>query len=315
VEGRANADTFIQKEGSGEWKPLGTFPELASCLQKRAVATGTRPPYIGTAPPPDTEAPVRQAIERGVTVQIGSCLNRSRQLLMGNFWMIVISSFLVLAAYSASSAVPYLGGLISVVLQGPLFGGLWWYFLKQIRGMEAEIPDAFAGFTMGFVQLMLVGVVTSVLSGLAVLLVMIPFLLPLVGVFVQAVTSGDPDALSGLGVGAWVSAGVGVVVACLVGAFLNAIWVFAYPLVIDKKLTFWAAMETSRKIAIRAIFRIIGMTIILAFVWLAGIVVGICACCVGLLVTIPAAMSIGLGAFAYAYEDNFGPPFPEAPQS
>ena len=46
-EGRANAQTRVQAEGSAEWRPLGTFPEFASLVgptQPYAAAPMAAPP-------------------------------------------------------------------------------------------------------------------------------------------------------------------------------------------------------------------------------------------------------------------------------
>lgn len=42
IEGRARGETLVQVEGASEWKPLSSFPELASGLQ---------PPQISAVPP------------------------------------------------------------------------------------------------------------------------------------------------------------------------------------------------------------------------------------------------------------------------
>ena len=50
TEGRVNAQTLVQPEGSTDWKPLGQFPELA------APATGS------AVPPPAATSPARPDI-------------------------------------------------------------------------------------------------------------------------------------------------------------------------------------------------------------------------------------------------------------
>jgi hypothetical protein len=52
VEGRANAQTLIQAEGSADWKPLGQFPEFAT------------PPIGTTMPPPVAGQPRAQVPNR-----------------------------------------------------------------------------------------------------------------------------------------------------------------------------------------------------------------------------------------------------------
>jgi len=51
--------------------------------------------------------------------------------------------------------------------------------------------------------------------------------------------------------------------ACVVPMFyLYIAWIFALPLVIDKKLEFWTAMELSRKVATRVWFKVFALFII-----------------------------------------------------
>ncbi|MGD0016714.1 MAG: protein kinase [Verrucomicrobiia bacterium] len=87
---------------------------------------------------------------------------------------------------------------------------------------------------------------------------------------------------------------------CLVlpGIYLLVAWTFALPLVIDKRLDFWPAMELSRKTVSKHWWKFFGFAIVLLLVKLAGILVF----CVGFLVAVPVA----LAASMYAYEDIFG---------
>jgi uncharacterized membrane protein len=97
-------------------------------------------------------------------------------------------------------------------------------FLNRIRGRPVSIGDVFAGFSLGFVQLMLVGLLTKLLTI----------------------------------IGLW---------CCLVlpGLYLLVAWVFSVPLVADKRLEFWSAMELSRKVVTRVWFETFGL-MLLAFV-------------------------------------------------
>jgi hypothetical protein len=90
----------------------------------------------------------------------------------------------------------------------------------------------------------------------------------------------------------------GLFLCILPGIYLAIAWIFAIPLVIDKKLEFWPAMELSRKVVSRHWWVIFAMMLV-------GIVVafgGLLVCFVGVYVAQP----VILGAFAFAYEDIFG---------
>jgi TM2 domain-containing membrane protein YozV len=54
AEGRAKEETLVQPEGSQEWKPLSSFPELASGLKSAPPLVSGTPPTI--APPPSATA-------------------------------------------------------------------------------------------------------------------------------------------------------------------------------------------------------------------------------------------------------------------
>ncbi len=70
----------------------------------------------------------------------------------------------------AVSGVPF----GSLILNYVLWGGLYWFFLKLVRGQRGEVGDAFAGFSLGFSQLLLFSLVAQVLMGLGFLLCLLP---------------------------------------------------------------------------------------------------------------------------------------------
>jgi hypothetical protein len=54
------------------------------------------------------------------------------------------------------------------------------------------------------------------------------------------------------------------VLCCLIipGVYLAVAWIFSVPLVADKRLEFWSAMELSRKVVTRVWFPILGLMIV-----------------------------------------------------
>src|SRR5215468_9779849 len=92
AEGRVNAQTLIQAEGSSDWKPLSEFPELAEVLS----ASPPSPPTTPESAP--ALAPSEAILERDYSLDIGSCISRSWELVKAHFWPIVGISLLVLIA-------------------------------------------------------------------------------------------------------------------------------------------------------------------------------------------------------------------------
>jgi len=275
IEGRANAQTQVRKEGEADWKPLSAFAEFDDVLR----AAPAQP--AGMPGSPVTPAPIEAVLARDYLLDIGQCITRAWELLKENLWPVVGISLLIMVI---SAVVNQIVGLISgpavrgmildrhispgrmgVVLATSMVGspiytvlmaGLFKYYLKLIRAEGPTFGDAFAGFGPLTGQLLLLGLVNGFLTTLGYLLCVVP------------------------------------------GLYLSVSWMFALPLVIDRNLPFWDAMELSRKVTAKHFF------LMLAFLFVIGLLAisGIIACCVGLLVTIPLA-SLSL---LYAYEDIFG---------
>jgi uncharacterized membrane protein len=70
------------------------------------------------------------------------------------------------------------------------------------------------------------------------------------------------------------------------------------PLIIDRRVQFWPAMEMSRKVVNKHWWGIFGFSFLLGLLNLAGVIL----CFVGILVTAPVSMC----AIAYAYSQIFG---------
>jgi uncharacterized membrane protein len=97
----------------------------------------------------------------------------------------------------------------------------------------------------------------------------------------------------------WLLTSVGLILCILPGIYLAVGYVFALPLVIDKKMDFWPAMEVSRQVVHKHWWSVFALVIVLALIAIAGCI----ACFVGLFFTIP----VSSAALMYVYEDLFGP--------
>lgn len=168
-EGRANGQTRAQAEGTTEWKTLAEFAEFANALTAKPQAAL---PISGGAA--EAEAIAAEILARDYHVDIGRCLSRAWELVKRNFWLTVGATFLITLLTTVLGSIPLLGLLASLVFQYVLFGGLDWLFLKLVRGQRAELGDAFAGFGVAFVPLMLLSLVGQLLMGVGFLLCILP---------------------------------------------------------------------------------------------------------------------------------------------
>ena len=93
---------------------------------------------------------------------------------------------------------------------------------------------------------------------------------------------------------------IGLILCIIPGIVVGAMYIFAYPLIIEKGLSFWDAMEESRKIIWPNIVWFILFMIVCGLICLLGVLL----CGVGALVTTP----IMFCATACAYRDWVGLP-------
>src|SRR6266852_370474 len=86
--------------------------------------------------PADSEEMLKLIQQRGFTLDVGSCFNRSWELLKRNFWLVVGATFLSSLIQQAPQLIPILGIFVSLALYGILAGGLYQFFIKLIRGQS-----------------------------------------------------------------------------------------------------------------------------------------------------------------------------------
>jgi uncharacterized membrane protein len=206
----------------------------------------------------DHIALANEIIRRDFTIHAGDCIGRAWTTLTGDFWPIVGVSALMWIITGVCNLA-----WVGIILNGALVGGLYWYLLKHIRGQRPHMEDAFAGFSLAFVQLMLASIVSGILTGVGFLFCILP------------------------------------------GIYLGVAWMFTFPLVIDKRLGFWEAMELSRRVITHRWWSMFWLLILTCLIN----VLGVLCCLVGVFITAP----WGMLAIMYAYEDIFGAPAPGTP--
>jgi hypothetical protein len=209
ADGRLSAESWARAENEQQWKALASFPEFAAALATQP-RLAVRPPPV----PAFSGAPPR--------VGIGSCLSRGFKLLKANFVFLYGCTFVIWIITFACSFVPG-AEFFFLVLKGALYGGLYLVFLKRIRGEPASLGDVFATFHENYIQLMLVGLVTSVV-----------------------VLIGNICCLF------------------LPGVYFYVAWIFAIPLVADRRTEFWSGMELSRKTVTRVWFPMLALIVLAA---------------------------------------------------
>ena len=270
AEGRVNGETKTRSE-TGEWKPLAEFPEFAVAMGAQA-APRPESPIAVTAPAPFSTGGQGSAVYEGdYQLDMGGCIMRGWELFKANFGVLfggMMIYLLVEIVVSVLSAIPLIGfifSLASLVITGPLIGGLFYLFLRVVRGEAAEAGDVFAGFRRAFGQLFLGHIVTALFMGLCLIPAIIVFIL----IMMPAVLHHQNIAVPQIGIVGAVS------LFCLIPmVYLQVSWLFTMPLIVDKDLDFWSAMKTSWARVNLHWWHVFGLTILVGLLYLIPMSVG-----------------------------------------
>jgi hypothetical protein len=273
AEDRLNSQSLVQVFGEIEWKQLSEFPEFAEALAgKPATLSAPLPPEFPT-----------NWQERDYQLDIGGCISRGWELVKGNFWPVVGVTTLIMVIIMAINQV---------------FG---LFTRPAIDAMIAEHRVTPAGVLIIFFATILSGPVYAIFTA-----GMFKYYLTLI----RGESAGMGDAFSGFGrsTGQLVLLSlvmnflmlIGYAFCLIPGIYLAVAWFFSIPLVIDKQMGFWEAMELSRKMVGKHWFLVFAFLLVYGLLSMAGII----ACCIGIFVTLP----IGIAALMYAYETIFSPP-------
>ena len=166
AEGRAQEQTMVQSEDSSDWKRLGDLSEFTEVFAARAgrAAPAATPPVVAA----------EETFVREHAIRIGDCLSRGWALVKRRFWLLVGAGLVLFLINLGLGVIPFLGFFADTCLALVLWAGLDWMLLKLLRGQPVRFGDAFAGFSLAFLPLMLASLVSSVLISLGFILCVMP---------------------------------------------------------------------------------------------------------------------------------------------
>ena len=315
-EGRLNTQSSARREEDANWQPLGAFAEFA------AAFTSTPPtiaPLSGRASASTSSANVNFS-ERDYEIDIGGCITRGWELLKNNFATLFLGFLAAMGIVAIASIVTeqlvalvmpkqplvvrevfhLLAIALATPIIGPLIAGMYFLFLRVHRGQNVTVSDVFVGFQRNFKDLFLGQLTVSFFTSLC----LAPYtmlndlkVLPIA----EQMRNAAPDQQAALLAQLWAAtfSTLPVLLVCMIPVtYLTVNWQFTLALIIDKQMTFSAAMQASWKMVHKHWWQVFGLTIVVGLVSVAGLI----GCCVGILVTIP----IGMAAMMLAYETIFG---------
>jgi len=228
-----------------------------------------------------------QIVFRRKVVEPTRCISDAWAMVKDQYWLFV-----------GMCAVGLLiGGAVPLgILTGPMMCGLYMSFFAKRRRQPFEFSTLFKGFDYFGPSL-----VATLLHMVPILAIVIPaYLLFYVSMIVSmgvAAQSGDnaaPAAFMGV-MGFFILFWVAMMIIII---FISIGFTFAYPLIVDRKLSGLDAIKWSFKAAMANFWRLLGMYLLTGLMAMGGLVL----CYVGIFLVFP----IMYGAIAIAYERVFG---------
>ena len=270
ADGLASRYSRARREAEDRWTALRDMPEFEE---------ETRPPHLSGSAPTEAEPNPTDDADQTAAPQHGggadsldplNCFRRAWWLVAGDFAVLggwtLLSAILIIAL----SLVPGVGGIVAMPVNYLLQAAVYALFLARMRGLRPSFRDIALVIRISAVQI--------VLAGLAQALIASPVLL-------TSRVQNNPGLLAAL---------VVLLVPCL---YLLVGYVFVLPLVVDKQMPVWRAMELSRTTVQRAWFSVFGLLMAAGMlIFVSAIALGF-----GLVLTLP----LCTGALVYAYEDLF----------
>ena len=217
-------------------------------------------------------------------VQPVECIKGGWELIRSQYWLFV---GMTVVGVIIGSVVP-MG-----ILMGPMMCGIYLALFQTRRRQPIEFGLLFKGFDY-FGD----SVIATLIHIVPIVVIVVPaYLLFYVGMFgMMAASNGQPDPGAMLGLlGVFAIFWFLVMIAIIV---LSVIFTFAYPLIVDRRLSGLNAVKLSIRAGFANFWRLLGMLILTGLMTF----VGVLFCYVGAFLVMP----ISFAAIATAYEQVFG---------
>ena len=254
--GRANLETQAKRVGEEQWRRLGDFPEFSQSGAPQPPAA----PVVAA-----TEGPAAGQVNVDPQAYAAELIARAAPLdiagCLERSWNLLKANFWPLVgATFVSLVVMVIANMIPIVglFVGVLLTGVFYggLYLYYLKTIRGQ-PVELGDVFSGFTLAFVPLMLATIVSTLLI--------------------------------------SVGLLLLILPGIYLGVSYIFAYMLVIDKRIEFWAAMEISRRVITAQWWRMFGLVLLASVIALLGVV----ALVIGMFITVP----IYIGALVYAYED------------
>jgi uncharacterized membrane protein len=213
-----------------------------------------------------SQSDINTILENGYSVNISAYFIRGWEIFKNNPALFIQFELLTFGLNKALDLVPLIGTTSSFILGIPLYAGGLIVAFKIAANQTVRFEDFFQGFrNIYFSKLLLTSLVMGILIGLCIVVAGISFNFSGIGsILVRSFAGRSVD----LGI---LIPMILLMLLSLSGAiYLCTAYFFAIPLVIDRRMEFWPALEMSRQLVRRNLCGIFGFELVLALLSLCG---------------------------------------------
>ncbi|HEY3027272.1 MAG TPA: DUF975 family protein [Pyrinomonadaceae bacterium] len=231
-----------------------------------------------------------------VSIKPVECLKEGYALIKNQYWLFLGITVVGLI----------IGGAVPVVIIGPMMCGIYLCLLQQMRGEEVKFETLFKGFDFFMPSL-----IASLIQFVPIIILIFGSYILFFAVFFALAASqgGSGDGNPAAALGMIVMIFLFVIFILIMGVLIQALFIFMYPLIVDKNLSGVDAVKTSFS-AVRAN---LGGVFGLVLLNLGVTLIGVLCCYVGVFFVVPVTMA----SQAVLYRKVFPPDFSQtavAPQ-
>ena len=212
-----------------------------------------------------------------------ACIKAGWNLIRNRYWLFVGLS---VVGVLIGSVVPF------GILMGPMMCGIYLTLFKTRRGQAVEFNELFKGFDYFGDSL-----IATLLHLVPVLVIFVPsYIVFYIGLFLIMPKNGEPEP--GAMFGFFGLFAIFWLVMMVILIIVSVAFTFAYPLIVDRRLSGLNAVKLSIRAAMANFWRVLGLLLLNGLLSIGGIVL----CYVGVFLVLP----ITFAAIATAYEQVFG---------
>jgi len=210
-------------------------------------------------------------------------------------WNLIKSQYWLFLGITAVGILVGSVGPMAILL-GPMMCGIYLCLLARMRGQAVSFELLFKGFDY-FGQ----SLIATLIQVVPVMIVLVPFYLVFFFMFMGNVNRprsrrGPPPNLADF-YPLFILMGVMVLVAIVLGALVGALFIFTYPLIVEKRLAGLDAVKLSFRAAMGNLGGVLGLILLNMLIGFVGLLL----CYVGALLVLP----VHYASWAVAYRQVF----------